>query len=97
MREAVAPIITPPLPDRQREQCVRQADQAEMLATLVEQSVRMDIWPQEGPDVMLRILTSAPVSAVVETSHHGRGPDRRLAGRLGFADTQKGEGLAPLM
>ena len=47
LREAVAPIITPPLPDRQREQCVRQADQAEMLATLVEQSVRVDIWPMD--------------------------------------------------
>ena len=50
LREAVAPIITPPLPDRQREQCVRQADQAEMLATLVEQSVRMDIWPKDRRD-----------------------------------------------
>lgn len=47
LREAVAPIITPPLPGRQREQCVRQADQAEMLATLVEQSVRVDIWPMD--------------------------------------------------
>ncbi len=50
LREAVAPIITPPLPDHQREQCVRQADRAEMLATLIEQSVRMDIWPEDhGP------------------------------------------------
>jgi hypothetical protein len=47
LREAVAPIITPPLPDHQRVQCVRQADQAETLATLVEQSVRMDIWPMD--------------------------------------------------
>ena len=47
LRESIDPIITPRLPERQCEQCVRQADQAEMLATLVEQSVRMDIWPED--------------------------------------------------
>ena len=46
LREAVEPLITPSLPERVCEQCVRQADQAERLAMLVEQSHRMDIWPK---------------------------------------------------
>jgi hypothetical protein len=47
LRENVDPIITPRLPERVCEQYVHQANQAEMLATLIEQSVRMDIWPMD--------------------------------------------------
>ena len=47
LREAVEPLITPRLPERMCEQCVRQADQAETPAMLVEQSDRMDIWPMD--------------------------------------------------
>ena len=50
MRENIDPIITPRLPERVCEQYAHQANQAEMLATLVEQSVRMDIWPKDRRD-----------------------------------------------
>lgn len=63
LRELVEPLITPPLPERVCEQYIRQADQAETLATLVEESNRMDIWPKDRAsrrDGGLRGPKSAP-------------------------------------
>jgi hypothetical protein len=50
LRELVEPLITPPLPEHVCRQYVCQANQADELAMLVEQSDRMDIWPKTDHD-----------------------------------------------
>ena len=69
LRESIDPIITPRLPERQCEQFVRQADQAEMLATLVEQSNRMDIWPNDRRDDGLLHLQHRPNAGRLQPPH----------------------------